>query len=68
MLYDRSLLPTGGRQPQQKLEQYAQLYVTYTNKIQCQGDAMHNNPEAMQRAYTQVAAEFHPRHIWELRG
>jgi hypothetical protein len=33
MLYDRSFLPTSGCQPQQKLEQYAQLYAAYTNMI-----------------------------------
>ncbi len=58
MLYGPSFLPTSGRQPQQKLEQYAQLYAAYTNIIQHQSDAMRNNPEAMQRAYAQVAAEF----------
>ena len=57
-MLDRSFLPTSGRQPQQKLEQYAQLYVAYSTMIQRQGDAMRNNPEAMQRAYAQVAAEF----------
>lgn len=54
----RSFLPTGARQPQQKLERYAQLYAKYTNAIQLQGNAMRHDMEGMQRAYDQVAAEF----------
>lgn len=57
-LYDHSFLPTGGRQPWQKLEEYAQLYFRYTNLIQLQGDMMRQDTEAMQHAYEQVAAEF----------
>ena len=58
MLYDRSFLPTGARQPRQKLEGYAQLYASYTNVIQHQGEVMRVDMGAMQCAYDQVAAEF----------
>jgi len=57
-VYDRSFLPTGARQPQEKLERYAQLYAAYTNLIELQGAAMREDTVARQRAYDQVAAEF----------
>jgi hypothetical protein len=57
-VFDSSFLPTQGRQSPQKLNNYAQLYTTYTNLIQQQGDAMRHDMQRMEEAYHQVAAEF----------
>ena len=56
--FDKSFLPTQGRQGRQKLEFYAQLYAQYTNLIQQQGDAMRHDMQRMEAAYNDVAAEF----------
>jgi hypothetical protein len=56
--FDRSFLPTQGRQTHQKLDSYAQLYTTYTNLIQQQGDAMRHDMQKMEAAYNNVTAEF----------
>lgn len=53
-----SFLPTQGAQNPQKLENYAQLYATYTNIIQSHADAMRPNMQDMLKAYHQVATEF----------
>ena len=50
-VYDRSFLPTEGRQPQEKLEKYAQIYSKYTKLIELQGDELRQNTERAQRAY-----------------
>jgi hypothetical protein len=57
-VFDNSFLPTPGRQNRQKLDTYAQLYVTYTNLIQEQGDVMRHDMQRMERAYNEGAAEF----------
>lgn len=57
-VFDHSFLPTRARQPQEKLEIYAQLITKYTKLIQLQGDVMRGETERLQRAYDLVAAEF----------
>ena len=59
-LFDKSFLLTQTlrRQSPQKLNVYAQLYTTYTNLIQQQGDAMRHDMKRMEAAYRDVAAEF----------
>ncbi len=57
-LLDHSFLPTGDPETRGKLENYAQLYTTYTRLIQCQGDAMRQDTLAMKDAYDKVATEF----------
>ena len=59
MPYDHSFLPTsGGRQPWEKLERYAQLYARYSNPIQTQADRMCGYLEQAQHAHQRVTAEF----------
>jgi hypothetical protein len=56
--FDQSFLPTQGHQSRQKLDLYAELYTTYTNLIQQQGDAMRHDMQKMKAAYNNVTAEF----------
>jgi len=57
-LLNLSFLSTGGPETRGKLENYVQLYATYTSLIQCQGDVMRQDTLAMKDAYDKVAAEF----------
>ena len=56
-VFHSSFLPTQGRQSHLKLDKYAQLYATYTDIIQQQGDAMRHDTPRMEEAYHQVTAE-----------
>jgi hypothetical protein len=55
--FNHSFLQTQS-QSCQKLVSYAQLYATYTNFIQQQGDTMCHDMLKMEQAYHEVAAEF----------